>query len=375
MGIRESESAGLAPPLEHVDASHVRVEERDLIYFGGCDYLRLSRDQRVRDALIQSLQREGLNVAASRKTTGNHPLYLAVENDLASFFDVESALLVPTGYMTNLIVAQGTIFTYLLIDEEAHPSLWDAAELAGARVLPFEHCSATALKKKCAALPKSSQIALLSDGIFAHDGSIAPLAEYRQALPRNAYLWVDDAHGAGVLGLNGRGSMERAEISRAHTIQTITLSKAFGLYGGAILGSKKLINGCIRKSRLFAGSTPLPLPLAAAARVAIEIVSAGRERGELLKRIEYFHRTFPTLGPKESVPIISVIPTSQAQKERLKKSLLAAGIFPSFIRYPSGPKGGYFRFALSSEHTFEQIKLLGRVLTESHLTLAKTHKN
>jgi 8-amino-7-oxononanoate synthase len=364
---RDAQTARLATPLQQIDATHVRVDGRNLIYFGGCDYFRISMHSEVHKAVGNSLRAHGLSVSASRKTTGNHSIYEALEMDLKKFFRVQSALFVPTGYMANVIAAEAMPFTHLLIDEKAHPSLWRAAQANGGLVLPFKHREPSSVAKISKELPRAAEVALLTDGMFPQDGSLAPLAEYRAVLPRGAYLWVDDAHAAGVLGANGRGSIEEAGISRARVIQTITMSKAFGVYGGAVLGSKTFVDGCIQRSSTFAGSTPVPLPLAAAARAALQILSDNHYRRRLRVGVNYCRKTFPGFAPdgKAVNPIMSFIPKTSAEAQRLKRLLLAAGIFPSFIHYPGGPPQGYFRFALSSEHSLEQIELLGKALEKA----------
>src|SRR5215467_9313129 len=118
-------------PLQQVERTYVRFGGRKLSYFSGCDYFRLASHPEVIAALKEGVEKYGLNVAASRLTTGNHVLYGQLEKKLARFFDVESALLVSGGYVTNLIVAQalaGT-FSHAIVDEKAHPSLWDASGL------------------------------------------------------------------------------------------------------------------------------------------------------------------------------------------------------------------------------------------------------
>ena len=117
---------------------------------------------------------------------------------------------------------------------------------------------------------------VLTDGMFSGDGSAAPLAEYLKILPKDALILVDDAHGAGVLGRTGKGAVEHAGVSRRRVIQTVTLSKAFGAYGGAILGTAKLRQRILDRSRMFVGSTPLPLPLANAALAGVRILQADK---------------------------------------------------------------------------------------------------
>jgi 7-keto-8-aminopelargonate synthetase-like enzyme len=358
----------IAPPLQQVDRTFVRHEGRRLIYFGGCDYFRLASHRGVLRALNRGAAALGLNVSASRGTTGNHEIYGALEDDLARFFGSEAALLVASGYVTNLVVAQALAgrFTHALIDERAHGSLLDAAQLLGVRFTPFRHRDADAAGAAARRLRPGSKIILLTDGMFSHDGSAAPLADYLRALPRTAMLLVDDAHGAGVLGATGRGTVEHAGIARARVIQTVSLSKAFGAYGGAVLGARKVREAIISRSRLFMGNTPLPLPLAAAARKAVELLGghpAWRKRMNAGARfVKDALRTGGVAVPETPGPIVAFVPRDTVYAARVERSLLAHGVFPSLIRYHGGPPGGYFRFAISSEHKAAQLQALVNAL-------------
>src|SRR5438552_14662192 len=129
------------PPLQQLDRTFVRFRHRKLSYFSGCDYFRLASHPKVIAALQTGVKKYGLNVAASRLTTGNHVLYRQLEQRLADFFDAENALLVPSGYLTNLVVAQALArnFSHALIDEKSHPSLADAARFLDCPVVQFRH--------------------------------------------------------------------------------------------------------------------------------------------------------------------------------------------------------------------------------------------
>ncbi|HRZ54696.1 MAG TPA: pyridoxal phosphate-dependent aminotransferase family protein [Candidatus Paceibacterota bacterium] len=355
----------MGPALQQLDRVFVRYRGRILVYFGGCDYFRLASHPDVLSAARDAAARYGLNVAASRATTGNHSLYLELENALARFFGVDRALLTPSGYATNLVAAQGLAshVTHALIDEQAHASLADAAELLGCQVHRFRHLSPSGLAGRLRRLPDTARPLVLTDGLFAREGTIAPLADYMLLLPRNGLLLVDDAHGAGVLGSSGRGTPEIRGVRReSRLIQTCTLSKAFGTYGGAILGSAPLIGRIVRHSRQFAGSTPLPPPLAAAALKAVRIARSDPGlRSRLLDRVRLVKDALCKTAlaqPQTPSPVIAVQARTLPAAARLRKELLRRGIYPSLIRYPGGPPGGYFRFALSSEHTRKQLDAL-----------------
>lgn len=356
------------PPLQQLRRTYVRVGGRTLIYFSGCDYFRLASHAGVLRAAHAGLRKYGLSVAASRLTTGNHRLYGELEERLAGFFAAKDALVVPSGYVTNLIVAQalaGT-FSHALVDEESHPSLGHAARLLDCPVLKFEHRSPAALAGTVRRCGPGARVMVLTDGMFSRDGAAAPLDEYKSALPRDAVLLVDDAHGAGVLGRTGRGTLEHAGVGRAQVIQTITLSKAFGAYGGAILGTPALRQRILDRSQLFVASTPLPLPLANAAMEGVKVLARGASlRRRLHANASYTKAALRASGhdlPDTPGPILFFAPSNSAAASRLKARLLRAGIYPPFMHYPGGPAGGYFRFVISSEHTREQLDRVIAVL-------------
>jgi 7-keto-8-aminopelargonate synthetase-like enzyme len=214
---------------------------------------------------------------------------------------------------------------------------------------------------------------LLTDGMFAHDGSAAPLKEYLWVLPSDGMLLVDDAHGAGVLGKTGKGTIEYAGVSRNRhrVIQTLTLSKAFGAYGGAILGTAKLRKAIMERSALFAGHTPVPLPLAGAAMESTRLLA---ERGKILRgrlraNSRWLKERLQELGfPAEAMstpgPIICLMPKSSKEVKGLQRAFLKAGIFPPITRYPGLPTQGYVRIVVSSEHTKDDLDGVAGVLND-----------
>ncbi len=356
-------------PLQQFHRTCVRLGNRTLSYFSGCDYFRLSSHPRVLARLQKSISQFGLSVAASRLTTGNHCLYRELEQALARFFGAEAALLVANGYSSNLAAAQALAgeVTRAFVDERAHPSLQDAMRFLQCPVRRFKHRTPDSLAHQLSAAGQGGRVLVATDGLFSHDGSVAPLSEYRRLLPRSALLLVDDAHGAGVLGAKGRGAVEHEGLARRGLIQTVALSKAFGAFGGAILGTRALRGRVLERSHVFAGSTPIPLPLARAALEAIHI----REKDSSLKlRLDH-----NAAGLKAGLceagfdlertpgPIIALVAQHPGSNGRLRRALLEAGIYPPFIKYPGGDANGYFRFVISSEHSPEQLENLRRVLT------------
>jgi len=355
--------------LQQIDQTYVRFQGRKLSYFSGCDYFRLSSDPRLVEALEEGVKKYGLNVAASRLTSGSHILYQRLEHSLKTFFTAPAALLVPTGYLTNLVLAQALAgnFSHALIDEEAHPSLADAAQLLECPLVRFKHLDIGEVVRSVRRCGSGARLLLLTDGLFSRDGSVAPLAEYFRVLPKDAWLLVDDAHGAGVLGSTGKGSLEHSGLPRDRIIQTITLSKAFGVYGGAILGSISLRQNILSRSRMFIGSTPLPLPLANAALRGVRVLQS--EGAGLRKRLQantaYLRNALQLTGlvfEQTPGPIITIVPDGPRHSAQLKRDLLRAKIYPPYVQYPGGPAIGCFRFAISSEHERSQLDRLATVL-------------
>jgi 8-amino-7-oxononanoate synthase len=359
--------ASLSSPLQQLDRTFVRFRGRKLTYFGGCDYFRLSSHPDVLRALHEGAEKFGLNVAASRITTGNHVLFEKLENELVRFFGVEDAALFSNGYATNLAFAQAFAdeFTHAFIDARCHASPQDATQLLRCPVASFRHRDVPDLRRKMKSLVRNAKPLVLTDGLFAHDGSVAPVAEYLEVLPSRAHVLVDDAHGAGTVGRTGKGTPEVCGVRDERVVQTISLSKAFGVYGGAVLGARRIVERIRGRSRIFRGNTPLPLPLATAALASIRILKSDhslRARlNENTARVKGALRAARLIIPENSSPIVAITPRTGEQGKRITAALLRAGIFPSLIRYADEqPK--YFRFAISSEHTEQQLDALTDVL-------------
>lgn len=366
-----------AEPLQQTGRTEVIYRGRTLAYFAGCDYFRLSRHPMVLRAVPTACREFGLNVSASRRTTGNHTLYQTLERALAGFFRAPAATLLPTGYLGDLAVGQALAgqFTHALMDERSHGCLAAAARFLNCPLKTFKHRDVADLTRAIKGCGPRSRILMLTDGMFSHDGSVAPLKEYLAVLPGEGMILVDDAHGAGVLGKNGRGAPEHAGVDRRRLIQTITLSKAFGVYGGAVLSSRELRDKIMASSNCFIGATPVPLPLATAAVTALGLLQANPAwRSQLFANADLVKAALRAHGiplPEAPGPIIPLPVATPKQIVQLRRALLAAEIYPSFIQYPGGPADGYYRFVISSEHTRRQLEILIAVLIKYVPTWAK----
>ncbi len=356
--------------LQVVDQNFVMSGGERLLYFGGCDYFRMAWHPEVRAAMKQAIDGNAISASASRITTGNHPLFRQLEKRLAGYFGAPSALTVSAGYLANLVVCQGLAgdATHAFIDERAHASLRDGSRFLNCPVETFGHRDVDALKRMLGSLPNGARPAVLTDGVFGHDGSVAPLRAYESFLPRGGMMIVDDAHGAGVVGKDGRGALSVEGVTRRRIVQTVTLSKAFGVSGGAVLGVRELREKIVARSHAFQGSTPLALPLVEAALKAVSLVKRGRDYRLRLAMNAHVARAALSRGgapvSDSASPIIALEPDSVERADRIVRALRAVGVYPSLISYPGGPEGGWFRFAISSEHSHEQIRTLTDALIE-----------
>ena len=335
-------------PLQFIGVNEVRFRGRKLTYYSGCDFFRLARDPRLAAAATNTLKLHGLTVAASRITTGNHELYTQLESELAVYFDAPAALLLPDGYLAPMAVAQALAgeFTHAFVDELAHGAVADAARMLDCPVQKFPHRDAVALDELIAQVGRKAR----------------PILEI---LPARGMILVDDAYGAGLVGTHGRGTLELAGVSRGRIIQCATLSKAFGSYGGIVLGSRALREKMRKRSRNFIGTTPLPLPLVGAALAGLNILQREpARRKRLFANVAWMRKQLrsggweidDTPGPILRLPLLSA-----AAAKKLKVQLLAAGIYPPFLKYGNTTQG-YFRFIISSEHTRAQLAQLSQIL-------------
>jgi 8-amino-7-oxononanoate synthase len=349
--------------------NEVRFRNRTLVHFSGCDYFRLARDPRLAAAAKKTLADTGLNVSASRLTTGNRTVYLQLEAALAKFFRAETALVLPDGYLAPLATAQALAgqFTHAFIDERAHGASQDASRMLDCPVKKFPHRDPAALKKLLAKCGRRARPILLTDGMFAGDGNVAPLRAYLKILPRNGMILVDDAHGAGVVGRTGRGAPEHEGVSRERIIQCATLSKAFGAFGGIVLSSHAVRERIMAYSRSFVGTTPLPPPLAGAALASVKIL--GRDtarRKRLFANLSWLRQRLLAAGwtiAETPGAVVRLPDLTDAEAARLKQRLFAAGIYPPFVKYGAAARGT-FRFVISSEHTRAQLQTLATVLAD-----------
>jgi 7-keto-8-aminopelargonate synthetase-like enzyme len=293
-----------------------------------------------------------------------------LEEKAANFFETDTSVVLPSGYLSNSVLAQSISdeFNIIFIDEKAHPSLVDAANMAcymrDKKLVRFKSMNTQSLDDQLKKhLNKGSRPLIMTDGVFAADGGIPPLNEYVQVI--NDYdgkILLDDAHAMAVVGKLGKGSWEEMGIDREMVYQTGTLSKGFGVFGGIITGDSDLAETIYKKSMAFVGSTGLSLPLAAAGLYSISHLLQNRAIiTQLQERAIKLKKKFRDIGfnmPETTAPIFSISHGEVNKNTRLKKLLFKNNIYPPFMNYPGAPDGGHFRFIITSLTTEDQINLL-----------------
>ena len=363
------------PTPETIDERHVALEGKKLLYFGGCDYLRLSHQAEIRLSAVESLRNEpSLSSSASRATTGDRSIYLQLEKLLTALNRTEDTLLTGAGYLANLSLSSylSEAADGLLIDAQCHPSLRDAAKLSGLPVRYYQHCNVRSAAEISSALPDNQHWFLLSESMFGLDGSVMPLNAFRKMLPVSVSFIIDDAHGFGVLGHNFWNEGDTSSGDARAVIKTLSLAKTVGSHGGAIAGPLKVTNSIRNQGATWAGHTPFPMHLAHAAIKSIEWLSTKPELGlQLSHRINLMSNILSDLGLLKKPGCMSPVFSFRFEENLTEESIQAinnlvidSGIYPSFIRYPGGMNHLIFRVAISSSHQKGDIEKLGKILMQ-----------
>ncbi len=353
------------------------IEEggKGLISFASNDYLGLANEPALRAAAKAAIDQFGVGSGAARLISGTLTPHAQLEEAIARFKGTEAALAFSSGYATAL----GTLGALcgaedvIILDKLSHASLIDGARLSRATVRVFPHNHLGKLESHlewAAANHPDARVVIVTEAVFSMDGDRAPLAEIVALKKRfGAMLLVDEAHAVGVLGRNGRGLADALRLEGEVDIQMGTLSKALGVAGGYIAGSRRLIELLVNRARSFIFSTAPPPCLAAAASAAIAFMEseAGEKRREQLwQNLGCFGEEMPQLfagGRKIQSAIIPLILGENGRALEAADRLAERGFFVPAIRHPTVPRdSARLRITLSARHTPPQISALCAVL-------------
>jgi 8-amino-7-oxononanoate synthase len=344
-------------------AARPLVDGVPLLNFCSNDYLDLAREPAVAGAMADAARHWGSGSGAAHLVTGHSAEHHALEEELAAFTGREAALLFSTGYMANVgvisaLAARGEI---ILQDKLNHASLLDGARLSDATLQRYRHADADDARRLAdAAEGRLSLIA--TDGVFSMDGDIAPLRELAQiARAHQAWLLVDDAHGLGVMGATGRGTLELAGLGQDDVPLLVgTLGKAFGCFGAFVAGPREVIELILQRARSYIFTTALPPAVAAATRVALATLQQqGWRRQRVLANVARFRAAAAARGialMPSSTPIQPVPLPGAARCAAASDALRARGYWVAAIRSPTVPAGTErLRVTLTAAHRDEDI--------------------
>jgi glycine C-acetyltransferase len=357
---------------------------REVINLASNNYLGLCNDARLREAAIAATKKYGVGSGAVRTIAGTMKIHMELEEKIAAFKGVEACVVFQSGFTANA----GTVSSilgkedFILSDELNHASIIDGARLSRAKIKVFRHkdvAHCEELLQEVANEPGRKLV--ITDGVFSMDGDIGPVDALAALCERyGAIMMVDDAHASGVLGRNGRGSVDHFHCTDKVDVQVGTLSKAIGALGGYVCGSRDLIEFLYHRARPFLFSTGHPPSVSASCIAAFDILQSEPERIERLwANTRYFQEQLRCAGfdiggvttPKSETPITPVIVGDGRKTMEFSKALFEQGLMATGIAFPTVPEGkARVRCIMTSEHTRPQLDKSLEILTSTARKMA-----
>ena len=321
------------------------IDGKEVINLSSNNYLGLTTHPKLRQAALQAIEDHGVGTAAVRTIIGTMDLHQELEERLAVFKHTEATLTFQSGFTSNVGIIQSLMEDgdAIISDELNHASIIDGIRLSKASRHIYKHTDMNDLEAKLKEAKNARTKLVITDGVFSMDGDIAPLPDITDLAERyEAAVYVDDAHSSGVLGKNGRGSVNHFGLDGRVDIQVGTFSKAFGAQGGYIAGIQPLRDFLIHRARPFLFSNALPPSVAATCLAAIEVLETEPELiDKMWENTRYFKGALARLGfdiGKSETPITPVIAGSGERAMKLSDRLFEEGVFAQGIGYPTVPE-------------------------------------
>jgi len=321
------------------------IDGKEVINLSSNNYLGLTTHPKLRQAALQAIEDHGVGTAAVRTIIGTMDLHQELEERLAVFKHTEATLTFQSGFTSNVGIIQSLMEDgdAIISDELNHASIIDGIRLSKASRHIYKHTDMNDLEAKLKEAQNARTKLVITDGVFSMDGDIAPLPDITDLAERyEAAVYVDDAHSSGVLGKNGRGSVNHFGLDGRVDIQVGTFSKAFGAQGGYIAGIQPLRDFLIHRARPFLFSNALPPSVAATCLAAIEVLETEPELiDKMWENTRYFKGALAKLGfdiGKSETPITPVIAGSGERAMKLSDRLFEEGVFAQGIGYPTVPE-------------------------------------
>ena len=363
---QEAISKGIYPyykPIESEQSTVVTIGGKQVLMFGSNSYLGLANDPRLKEAAKAAIEKYGTSCSGSRFLNGTLDIHVELEEKLSKLVGKESAVCFSTGFQVNLGVVSALCGRndYLLLDSLDHASIVDGSRLSFSKVWKYSHNDNESLEAKLKLCNPDSVKLIVTDGIFSMEGDIAPLPEIVDLAEKyDADIMVDDAHGLGVLGCQGRGTANYFGLTDKVTLIMGTFSKSFGSLGGFIAADEEIINYLKHNARSLIFSASMPPANVAAVSKAIDIMLEEPERIDHLWKLtthakeEFLKRGFD-IGTSES-PIFPLFVRDMDKCLTAVKEALDEGVFITPVIPPAVPQDSIIiRFALMATHTFEQV--------------------
>jgi glycine C-acetyltransferase len=333
------------------------------------NYLGLTTHPKLREAAIEATKKYGVGSGAVRTIAGTMKIHMELEEKIARFKNVEACVVFQSGFTANAGTVSAILGKedFIISDELNHASIIDGARLSRAKILVFRHKDVAHAEEQLASVKdQPGHKLLITDGVFSMDGDIGALpALCNLAEKYGAIMMVDDAHASGVLGKNGRGTIDHFNVHGRVDVQVGTLSKAIGALGGYVCGSRDLIDFLYHRARPFLFSTSHPPSVAATCIAAFEVLEQEPERIEKLwENTTYFKRELGNLGfniggvntPKSETPITPVIVGEGRLAMEFSRDLFKEGVMATGIAFPTVAEGkARIRTIMTATHTREEL--------------------
>jgi len=355
--------------LETPQRARVTVDGRDYVAFCSNDYLGLAAHPDLVAAACAGAATYGIGAGASHLILGHARPHHDLERALACFADLPAALYFSSGYMANLglVTALSARGDAVFADRLNHASLNDAALLSRADFKRYAHCDMGALERQLSATRAKRKV-IVSDAVFSMDGDIAPVAALAELAERyDAWLVLDDAHGFGVLGANGRGVLEHTGVRSPRIAYMATLGKAAGVSGAFVAGEPDLIETLVQRARTYVYTTASPPLLACALQKSLELIESERWRRDRLAKLiaalkAGLRGCAARLLPSDT-PIQPLVIGGSVEAVAVSEQLAARGLLVPAIRPPTVPRGtARLRVSLSADHRIEDVERLAAAL-------------
>ena len=351
--------------VEAAQGTRVQIEGKRYLAFSSNDYLGFKHHPRVVAAAQNATATLGVGAGASHLLGGHFAEHHGLENTLAAFVEMPRALLFSSGYMANIgavtaLVGRGDA---IFADKLNHASLNDAALLSRAKFHRYPHADFSALEKLLAKSPAPRKL-VISDAVFSMDGNIAPVPELVELCERhNAFLLLDDAHGFGILGKDGRGTLSHFAIQSPRVIYMATLGKAMGVFGAFIAGHSVIIETLIQYARTYIYTTAIPPLLASSVAASLVLLAEEPQHGQHLQGLITHFKKHLSLHTWRLLPSSTAIQAIVVGESRYASEISAAlfekGLLVPAIRPPTVPRGSArLRVSLSATHSVADVDFL-----------------